>query len=139
MARRAGLLTRLGAAAVLATALAAMGDSNLPQDRAGVQAEAPSYFHARRYLNLGIPKARLPSPGHCQVWFPGKAADQQPREGKCVRVGRDVPLGAWLIARPSAEPGTVRVQVYDEQSAGVVVATGIFDFETGEFLRNVSP
>ncbi|MGQ0752407.1 MAG: hypothetical protein ACT4PS_17915 [Betaproteobacteria bacterium] len=118
-------------------ALADVGDRNAR--KAAEQTEAASYFHAKGYANLGIRRKDLPSVGQCRLWFPGRPAEMQPPEGKCARVSRDIPPGAWLIARSTTDPLHVSVHAYDEQSPGAVVAIGIFAFETRDFVRYASP
>lgn len=120
-----------------ATAFAASGNL-APGEVQGEKADS-SYFHERGYTNLPVPKRHLPSAGQCRVWHPGKSEAEQPPQGKCMRVSRQVPTGAWLIARSSADPLHVQIHVYDEQSAGVVIAIGVFSVDTQDFIRYVSP
>lgn len=103
------------------------------------KSEATSYFHAKGYANLGIRRKDLPSVGQCRLWFPGRPADMQPPEGNCARVNRDIPSGAWLIARSTTDPLHVSVHAYDDQNPGTVVAIGIFAFETRDFVRYATP
>jgi hypothetical protein len=97
------------------------------------------FFHERGYTNLRIPEGHLPRPGQCRVWYAAASRGDQPPAGRCDRVSRHVPPGAWLIARSTADPAHVTVQVYDGYSPGVVVAIGVFRADTGVFVRYQSP
>lgn len=98
-----------------------------------------TYFQARGYENLGILRGELPRRGHCRVWHPDKPAMEQPSQGKCSVVSRHVPPGAWLMARPTSDPGHVNVHVFDDQLPGVVKAIGVFSVETLQFVRYMAP
>lgn len=83
---------------------------------------------------LGIDPADLPSPGRCRVWIPGRSPESQPRPGHCRAVGRRVPAGAWLVHRPTAEPGLIRVTVNDPRPV-YVASVRLYEAETGRFVR----
>jgi hypothetical protein len=97
--------------------------------------EARSYFHQHGYTHLDIPPGHLPPPGECRVWYPGKPPGHQPPPTKCGRLRHRVPAGAWLIQRPADNPAYVDVEVYDTSRPGIVITIGIFDVNTGAFLR----
>lgn len=118
-------------------ALAGPGDRST--GKVADQTEAASYFHAKGYANLGIRRRHLPSVGQCRIWFPERPAETQPPEGKCALISREIPRGAWLIARSTADPSHVSVHAYDDQNPGALLAIGIFVFETREFVRYASP
>jgi hypothetical protein len=115
------------------------GPEERSTSKAAEQPGAASYFHAKGYANLGIRRRHLPSVGQCRIWFPERPADMQPPEGKCSRISREIPPGAWLIARSTADPAHVSVHAYDDQNPGGLLAIGIFAFETRDFVRYASP
>lgn len=94
-----------------------------------------SWFHEHGYANLGIPDGHLPPPGECRIWYPGRPPGHQPPPGRCGTLRRHVPAGAWLMRRPDAQPQHVDVTVYDQRRPGVVLNVGIFDAQTGSFVR----
>jgi hypothetical protein len=98
-----------------------------------------AYFQVRGYDSLHIAREELPRRGHCRVWYPDKPLGEQPSQGKCSVVSRQVPPGAWLMARPTSDPGHVNVHVFDDQVPGVVKAIGVFSIETLQFVRYLSP
>jgi hypothetical protein len=52
-------------------------------------------------------------------------------------VEHDVGPGDWLIYRPSTDKEIVRVSFYDSRSPRVRIAVRIYDYRTGEFLREL--
>lgn len=86
---------------------------------------------------LKIPPGHFPPPGQCRVWHPGAPPGHQPAPGACSRVERDVGPGDWLIYRPTSEKKVVRVSFYDERSPRVRIAVRVYDYRTGEFLREL--
>jgi hypothetical protein len=97
--------------------------------------EGRSYFHQHGYTHLDIPPGHLPPPGECRIWYPGKPPGHQPPPGKCGRLRHHVPAGAWLIQRPGNQPQQVDVEVYDASRPGIVISIGIFEVQTGAFIR----
>lgn len=94
-----------------------------------------SYFHQHGYAHLGIPEGHLPPPGECRIWYPGKPPGHQPPPGKCGSLSHRVPAGAWLIQRPEDNPAYVDVAVYDTYQPGMITTSGIFEVNTGAFMR----
>jgi len=90
-------------------------------------------------VELHIPQGHLPPPGSCRIWYPGRPPGHQPPPGDCARLSHRVPLGAWLIGRPSEESKHVRVSVYDQSHPGIVVVIRVFDLMTGRFIREEVP
>jgi hypothetical protein len=48
-------------------------------------------------------------------------------------------VGGWLIHPPTHEPHYVDVSVYDAYQPGIVISIGLFDVDTGAFLRHLRP
>ena len=94
-----------------------------------------SWFHDHGHANLRIPDGHLPPPGECRLWYPDRPAGHQPPPSKCSALSRQVPAGAWLMRRPDGQPQHVSVTVYDQRRPGVVLSVGIFDAQTGSFIR----
>lgn len=90
-------------------------------------------------VELHIPPGHLPPPGSCRIWYPGRPPGHQPSPGDCAILTRRVPLGAWLISRPSGEREYVHVSVYDQSRLGVVIVIRVFDYATGRFIREHIP
>jgi hypothetical protein len=101
--------------------------------------EADSYFHAHGYATLGIPPGHLPPPGTCRLWYPDRPPGHQPPPERCEYLRYHVPIGAWLVHRPKHKPKYVDVSVYDAYQPGLVISIGLFDVDTGAFLRQLSP
>jgi hypothetical protein len=97
------------------------------------------YFHEHRYTTLGIPEGHLPPPGTCRLWYPDRPPGHQPPPESCRHLRYHVPVGAWLIHRPKAKPTYVDVSVYDTYQPGIVISIGLFDVNTGAFLRHLGP
>jgi hypothetical protein len=76
---------------------------------------------------------------HPRAWYPDRPPGHQPPPGICSRVRYHVPAGAWLIHRPTYEPHYVDVSVYDVYRPGIVITIGIFDLDTGAFIRHGRP
>ena len=90
----------------------------------------------RRY---GIPPGHLPPPGTCRLWYPDRPPGHQPPPERCGRLRAQAPAGAWLIHRPTDEPTYVDVSVYDAYRPGLVITIGIFDVDSGAFIRHGKP
>jgi hypothetical protein len=88
---------------------------------------------------LGIASADLPPAGRCRIWYPGRAATQQPAPGDCDELAKRVPAGAWLLARPATEPDKVHVIVYDQSEPGFQATIGVFEAASGRFVRELAP
>jgi hypothetical protein len=97
------------------------------------------YFPAHRYTTLGIPEGRLPPPGTCCLWYPDRPPGHQPPPEHCEHLRYYAPVGAWLIHRPEDQLTYVDVSVYDAYQPGLVITIGLFDVETGAFLRHLRP
>jgi hypothetical protein len=97
------------------------------------------YFHEHGYTTLGIPPGHLPPPGKCRLWYPDRPPGHQPPPESCGRLRAHAPAGGWLIHRPKHEPHYVDVSVYDAYQPGIVITIGIFDVDTGAFLRDLRP
>lgn len=87
---------------------------------------------------LGIPPGHLPPPGQCRIWEPGKPPGLQSRPGRCSALQSRVPVGGWLVYRPTENRRQVRVWVYDDTQS-VVSLVRIFDIATGRLLREETP
>ena len=96
----------------------------------------PAPPHAVRgpAASLGIPPGHYPPPGQCRVWLPGRPPGHQPRPVKCNSVG-EVPLGAWVLHRPTKDRKVVEVTAYHESTPKIVVSVGYYDSKTGILLR----
>jgi hypothetical protein len=97
------------------------------------------YFHEHGYTTLGIPPGHLPPPGKCRLWYPDRPPGHQPPPASCGRLRYHAPAGTWLIHRPTDEPHYVDVSVYDAYRPGIVITIGLFDVDTGAFLRHLRP
>jgi len=97
--------------------------------------EGGSYFHQHGYTQLDIPPGHLPPPGECRVWYPGQPPVHQPPPGPCGRLRHRVPAGAWLIQRPEDTPAYVDIEAYDTSRPGIVLDIGVFEVDTGAFIR----
>jgi Ni/Co efflux regulator RcnB len=94
-----------------------------------------SYFHQHGYTQLDIPPGHLPPPGACRVWYPGIPPGHQPPPGPCGRLRHRVPAGAWLMQRPADTPAYVDIEAYDTSRPGIVLDIGVFEVDTGAFIR----
>jgi hypothetical protein len=68
---------------------------------------------------------------------PATGSPTAPRE--LGRLRAHAPAGGWLIHRPEHEPYYVDVSVYDTYQPGIVISIGLFDVDTGAFLRHLRP
>lgn len=96
--------------------------------------DSDSYFHRNGYTHLNIPKGHYPPPGKCRIWHPDRPAGHQSPSGDCRQLRNQVPMGAWLIRHPKANPKHIQVDVYDRHSPGTILITGEFDLG-GIFVR----
>jgi hypothetical protein len=85
--------------------------------------------------HLGIPPGHLPPPGQCRIWIPGRPPGHQPQAGECRALRAEVPVGAWLVYRPSSDRKHVEVTVYDLERPRVVVAVRVYDADSGRLVR----
>jgi hypothetical protein len=97
------------------------------------------YFHEQGYTTLGIPPGHLPPPGKCRLWYPDRPPGHQPPPESCGHLRAHAPVGAWLVHRPKERPTYVDVSVYDAYQPGIVISIGLFDVDTGAFLRHLRP
>lgn len=59
--------------------------------------QAASYGFQQGDDELRIPRAYIPKPGQCRIWFSERPASQQPAPGRCKKLQRRVPPGAYLV------------------------------------------
>jgi hypothetical protein len=85
--------------------------------------------------HLGIPPGHLPPPGHCRIWIPGRPPGHQPPPGQCRAMRAQVPVGAWLVYRPSNDRKHVEVTVYDLERPRVVLVVRVYEADSGRFVR----
>jgi hypothetical protein len=97
------------------------------------------YFPEQGYTTLDIPPGHLPPPGKCRLWYPDRPPGHQPPPENCGHLRAHAPVGAWLVHRPKERPTYVDVSVYDAYQPGIVISIGLFDVNTGAFLRHLSP
>jgi hypothetical protein len=97
------------------------------------------YFPEHGYTTLDIPPGHLPPPGTCRLWYPDRPPGRQPPPESCGHLRAHAPVGAWLIHRPKERSTYVDVSVYDAYQPGIVITIGLFDVDTGAFLRHLRP
>ena len=85
---------------------------------------------------LGVPPGQYPPVGACRVWMPGTPSDQQKAPCSCFSLILDVPAGAWVLYRPSADQSVVQVTTYDEAQPNKIVSVDFYDAESGKYLRS---
>lgn len=85
--------------------------------------------------SLGIPPGHYPPPGQCRIWMPGVAADRQAKCVPCTSIDGEIPLGAWVLYRPSREKGVLRVTTYDRRAASSVVSVDWYDAANGKRVQ----
>lgn len=85
--------------------------------------------------HLGIPPGHLPPPGQCRIWMPGRPPGHQPPPGQCRVLKAQVPVGAWLLYRPSHDRKHVEVSVYDLERPRVVVMVRVYEADSGQLVR----
>jgi hypothetical protein len=136
MLSRSGFLKAaalLGALATL-TACSKSGISTDPEPRASTRAAKAPSAAAR----LGVPPGKLPPPGLCRLWFPGRPPGHQPKSAPCADVEAAAPAGTWVLYRPSQDKQVVHVRYVDERRDGVIVWIRVFDVKSGAFVRDVT-
>ena len=104
------------------------------------QPDHPVVVHESRPVHpahIGIPPGHLPPPGECRVWIPGRPPGHQRSPGNCSMLEAEVPPGAWLVYRPSRDHKHVEVSVYDVKRPHLIVAVGLYEAESGRFIRDV--
>ena len=107
--------------------------------KTGAIGDMTTYFHEQGYTTLGIPPGHLPPPGKCRLWYPDRPPGHQPPPERCERLRYHAPAGGWLIHRSQASLMYVDVSVYDAYQPGLVISIGLFDADTGAFLRHLRP
>ncbi len=89
---------------------------------------------------FGVPPGHLPPVGQCRIWMPGEPPGQQKKKypvGRCSTLRLSIPEGGWLIYRPTTSKREIFVWEYGSHLE--VLAERVYDAETGELLRNVTP
>jgi len=89
---------------------------------------------------FGVPPGHLPPVGQCRVWMPGEPPGQQGKKypvGQCSNLRRSIPVGGWLIYRPTDSEREVRVWEYGSNLE--VLSERVYDTITGELLRHITP
>ena len=113
---------------------------DFPSPPEGSEGVTVTYGRSGIYpVALHIPPGHLPPPGSCRIWYPGRPPGHQPRSGDCESLIHRVPLGAWLISRPTKEKDYVRVSVYDQRRPSILVVIRVFDVATGRFVYELKP
>jgi hypothetical protein len=113
---------------------------DFPEPPEGSEGVTVTYGGSGVYpVALHIPPGHLPPPGSCRIWYPGRPPGHQPPPGDCESLIHRVPLGAWLISRPTKEKDYVRVSVYDQTRPSIVVIIRVFDVATGRFVYEEKP
>lgn len=131
------VVAKLWSCLLVLSVLAACGEIDLRRPRTPDPGppEQVSGSPGRVAPNLRIPPGQLPPLGQCRIWKPGVPAGQQAKSANCDLLAARVPPGAWLIARPQAQPGRVLVEVYDAARDGVVSRRAAFDAASGELIE----
>lgn len=84
--------------------------------------------------SLGIPPGHYPPPGQCRVWIPRQPPGHQPAALPCHALG-EIPLGAWVLYRPTHDKKVVEVTAYHHVEPQVVVSVSYYDVNTGALVR----
>lgn len=105
---------------------------------ASTDADGVTRVRTSTAATLGIPPGHLPPPGRCRIWVPGSPPGHQAAPGRCADLERRVPVGGWLVYRPSESRKEVRVSVYDDDRPRVALIR-VFDAATGALLRELVP
>jgi hypothetical protein len=125
---------RLAAFAILAPLFLAACSSRIAVSKPE-PAPAPVPKPVGPVATLKIPPGHYPAPGQCRVWYPGRPPGHQPAPIPCRFLQGDVPLGAWVLYRPTDEKKVVRVTAYHEVKPELVVWVRYYDSKTGTFIR----
>jgi hypothetical protein len=99
---------------------------------AGGGAAAGAVADVEEHASLGIHRRFFPRPGSCRVWVPDLPNRRQATAGSCDGITEGAPAGAWILRRSVDEPNAIRVDYLDEQNAGVIVRTRVFNVATGQ-------
>lgn len=75
-----------------------------------------------------IPHGHLPPPGACRIWMPNEPPGQQPPPGSCGTLAREVPLGGWLVYRPTSD--AVAISAYSVDVPDLVGELRYYDART---------
>ena len=96
----------------------------------------PGPPHAVRgpVASLGIPPGHYPPPGQCRVWVPGTPPGHQPKPSPCTALNGNIPVGAWVIYRPSKDKKAVEVTAYHKSTPALVVSVHWYDVASGKLL-----
>ena len=123
------------AASLLATSCSGfIAVEKRPPDRPVVSHEPRPAYHAL----LAIPPGHLPPPGHCRIWIPGRPPGHQSPPGRCSILQAEVPMGAWLLYRPSHDRKHVEVSVYNVERPLLVVSVRLYEASTGRYVRDLN-
>ncbi|MCY1304491.1 hypothetical protein D9M70_542490 [compost metagenome] len=58
---------------------------------------AVSFEERPAYVDVTIPRGMMPPRGKCRIWFPNRPTGHQPAPGKCSKLQKRVPQGAYLV------------------------------------------
>ncbi len=84
------------------------------------------------HASLGIHRRFFPNPGNCRVWVPDLPHRRQATAESCDGIMDDAPAGVWILRRSVDAPNVIRVDYLDEENAGVIVRTRVFNVATGQ-------
>lgn len=88
---------------------------------------------------LRIPRAQLPAPGNCRVWYPGRPLGQQPPPQACAAAETSAPPETWILYRPREDPRLIHVRILDPDQAGAILQIRVYDAERGTYLGTKLP
>ena len=88
---------------------------------------------------LGIPEAELPPVGQCRIWYPGRAAAEQPPPQGCGEAEGAAPPAVRVLYRPPEDERVVHVRVMHPTKPGEVLRIDLYDAETESYLGTQQP
>jgi hypothetical protein len=109
-----------------------------PASRAPEPVAAAKAPHAVQgpVASLGVPPGHYPPLGKCRVWMPGTPPGQQEPPCSCFSLMLEVPVGAWVLYRPSSDETVVQVTKYDASEPHRVASVDWYDAQSGRYLRS---